>query len=47
MKILKNLIMYRDILKNDYFKKADGNTMIEGAIKGMADSFNDPLHGLL
>ena len=32
----------RDILKEDYYQKVDENTLMEGAVGGLANSLNDP-----
>lgn len=32
----------RSILKDDYYQKVDENTLIEGAVSGLADSLKDP-----
>lgn len=39
---LKKFNELKNILKKSYYKKVDDNTLIEGAIAGMADSLQDP-----
>lgn len=41
LETLKKYKKVRDILNQQYYKKIDENTLIEGAIAGMADSLND------
>ncbi|MCX7746185.1 MAG: S41 family peptidase [Clostridia bacterium] len=42
---IENSKKFRDVkalLKNNYYEKVDDNTLLEGAIAGMADSLKDP-----
>jgi carboxyl-terminal processing protease len=39
---LKKFEEVRDTLKKSYYQKVDENTLVEGAISGMADSLQDP-----
>ena len=39
---VNKFIQVRNILKDDYYQKVDENSLIEGAVSGLADSLKDP-----